>query len=148
MERYAKLAAFAVAGFVVATAAYAVLAFGVLGNLQKQSGTSPESYLGVAFLIMLPVALLLGGVVTELLSAPHIKSRLNHIFIAPGLYLAIAVAAVNVSMATLERSLGMALPCLLWFVASLAGVESGLFCRNRLSKYGRKPSIAGSNRQG
>jgi hypothetical protein len=65
MKRIAKLACFALLGFMVATVIYWVL-LDVLEPICSRSGGSPESYTGVAFSVVVPVALFLGSSLTAL----------------------------------------------------------------------------------
>ena len=89
MKRMARLAGFSLLGSVVAGVIYWLLAFGVLEAIRSRSGHSPESYLGVAFLVMMPVALFLGSGLTGYLSRPHLRTRFGLVSVTPGLYLSL-----------------------------------------------------------
>ena len=65
MKRIAKHACFALLGFMVATVIYWLL-LGVLEPIRYLSGGSPESYTGVAFSVVVPIALFLGSSLTVL----------------------------------------------------------------------------------
>ena len=53
MKRLIILAGLVVLGSIIAIALYYPLAFGILEFFRSRSGRSPESYLGIAFLIFL-----------------------------------------------------------------------------------------------
>ena len=131
MKRIAKLAGFALLGFVVAAVIYWLLTFGALEALRSRSGRSPESYLGVAFLIMMPVALFLGSSLTGYLSRPHLRTRFGFIGVTPGLYLALVFVTLNFAKAASEFAISMLLPGLFWFLISWAGDGIGCFARSR-----------------
>jgi hypothetical protein len=131
MKRIAKLAGFTLLGFVIAAVVYWLLAFGVLEAIRSRSGRSPESYLDVAFLVMMPVALFLGSSFTGYLGRPHLRTRFGLIGVTPGLYLSLVFIIMNFAMAESDFAISMLLPGLLWFLISWAGVGLGCFVRSR-----------------
>ncbi|MCC6487809.1 MAG: hypothetical protein IT364_09945 [Candidatus Hydrogenedentes bacterium] len=135
-RKFGKLAVFTMVGAFIAAAIYFVLAFGALGALQSRSGRSPESYLGIAFLILLPSALLIGSAVTGFLSYPHVQTKLGFLGVTPGLYMSLCILFSNVVMAGPEFAVGMLLPALLWTLLSLAGVGLGAYLNSRRKTVG------------
>ena len=131
MKRIAKLAGFALLGSAVAAVIYWLLTFGVLEALRSRSGRSPESYLGVSFLVMMPIALFLGSSLTGYLSRPHLRTRFGLIGVTPGLYLALVFVTLNFAMSASEFTISMLLPGLFWLLISWAGVGIGCFARSR-----------------
>ena len=131
MKRIAKLAGFALLGSAVAAVIYWLLTFGVLEALRSRSGHSPESYLGVSFLVIMPIALFLGSSLTGYLSRPHLRTRFGLIGVTPGLYLALVFVALNFAMSASEFAISMLLPGLFWLLISWAGAGTGCFARSR-----------------
>ena len=131
MNKYLKLAAFVVLGLAVSLVVYYLLVFGILEILRSRSGRSPESYLWVAFLVMLPFALLLGSILTGYLSSPEMNKSWRLIGITPGLYLAIGITIQNFIIAEFQFAVSMLLAGLFWFLVSLSGVGLGHLLRSR-----------------
>ena len=150
MKRIIKLAGFTMLGFAIAALLYGLLTFGVLGAILSRSGGSSESYMGEAFLIMMPVVLFLGSSLTGYLSHPYLRTRFSRIAVTPGLYLLLFVFVPSLIMSLIMPSpimsslemntihipsafiaaciIGMGL---LWFLSSWAGVELGCYVRSR-----------------
>ena len=84
-----------VAGIVASNAIYFALAVGVLMPIQRASGDSPESWLGVAFYLFAPIGQLAGGLLTGYIcrTMPPVTWRAA-ILQAPGLYTFSAIVAV------------------------------------------------------
>jgi len=104
---------------------YVVLAFGVLGPIQKASGRSPEAYLGVAFFLVMPVALFCGallcGYVTRDLPRPKWVMAMIH---SPGLYVfTISIPSLRGTISEFQ-SFMVAAGCV-WIAASVPGVLLG-----------------------
>jgi hypothetical protein len=139
MKRIAKLACFALLGSIVAAVIYWLLAFGVLEPIRSRSGRSPESYLGVAFSVMMPVALFLGSSLTGYLSRPHLRTWFGLIGVSPGLYPSLFMITVNVVMVYIVKDTSLSFThsmiligvFLSWFLSSWAGVWLGCFVRSR-----------------
>ena len=138
MKRIAKLACFALFGSMAAMVINGVL-LAILGTIRSRSGGSPESYLPVAFSVVLPAALFLGSVLTGYLSRPHLRTWLGLVGVSPGLYPALFMIAVNVVMQYIVKDasvppaenlvlLGVFLS---WFLSSWAGVWLGFQVRSR-----------------
>ena len=89
--------------------------------------------IGVALLINMPVALLLGSIVTGFLSCPSLETKWGLLGIAPGLYLA-GLLIITLSMSG-ETAINMLIMGLYWYLASLAGVVLGYFLRARIRRW-------------
>jgi hypothetical protein len=91
MKRFLKLAGSTMVGLAVAIGLYYPSATWVVETLSSRTGRSPESFLGIAFLIILPAALFIGSLITGSLSRPYTERTVGLLLIAPGLYLALVV---------------------------------------------------------
>jgi hypothetical protein len=91
MKQFLKLAGFVLVGLAAAIVLYWPSANWVVEALCSRSGRSPESYLGLAFLIILPISLFLGSLITGYLASQYVKGTVGLIWIAPGLYWTLAV---------------------------------------------------------
>lgn len=139
MKRIAKLACFVLLGFMVAAVIYSLLVFGVLEPIRSGSGRSPEAYLGMAFQVMMPVALFLGSSLTGYLSGPHLRTWFGLIVVSPGLYPSLFMITVNVVMVYMVKDTSLSFThgmfllgvFLSWFLSSWAGVWLGCFVRSR-----------------
>ena len=87
MKRSVVLAGSVVLGSIVTVFSYCFLVFGILHVLVSRSGRSPESYLGVAFLIFLPISIFLGSFITGYFASRYVKGAVGCLGIAPGLCL-------------------------------------------------------------
>lgn len=133
MGRTAKLAAFTLLGFVATGLIYGCLVFGALQTIRSRSGRSPESYMDVAFLVMLPAAFFLGSTLTGYLGHAHFRTRLDLIGVSPGLYVSLVLIVPNIIMPTPDRwaAIFAVSPALSWFLTSWAGVGLGSYVRSR-----------------
>jgi hypothetical protein len=139
MKRIAKLACFVLLGSMVAAVIYWLLVFGVLEPIRSRSGRSPEAYLGVAFQVMMPVALFLGSNLTGYLSRPHLRTWFGLIVVSPGLYPSLFMITVNLVMVYIVEDTALSFAhsmfllgvFLSWFLSSWAGVWLGCFVRSR-----------------
>lgn len=138
MKRIAKLACFVLVGSMAAIVINGVL-LAIVQTIRSRSGGSPESYLPVAFSVVLPVALFLGSVLTGYLSCPHLRTRLGLVGVSPGFYPALFMITVNVVMQFVVRDssvppaynlvlLGVFLS---WFLSSWGGAWLGFLARSR-----------------
>lgn len=134
MKRYGKLFGCVGLGSVVAIAIYWLLVFGIIEPLRARSGRSPEAYLGVAYLILLPLALLVGSALTGFLSYPLIKTKLGLIGASPGVYLSFAFTVANFTWGDHAYALSMLLSGLIWFLVSWAGTGLGYSFRLRRNR--------------
>jgi hypothetical protein len=58
--------------------------------IQRSSVYSAESYIGIAFTIIIPISLFLGSILTGCLAKPIVKKNLlYYILVSPGLYFAL-----------------------------------------------------------
>ena len=137
MGRQFKLIGFVFVGLVLALALYSLAGIAIFDPLSRASGHPPESYLGVAFLIVLPLSLFFGSGVTGYLSSRHIATRLGLLWVAPGLYLSSAVAVKTILDLHFNRVIqwfGIELLqfAVLWFLVSWAGVAVGHYVRRAI----------------
>lgn len=132
MKRLGILASSVVIGFVVSAVLYYFLAFGILDVLVSRSGESPESYLGVAFLVFLPLSLFIGGFVTGCLAGQYVKGIVGSFCVTPGLYLALAVVPRSFVGTISGYGVGMLIAGVVWIAASWAGVAVGRHVRARM----------------
>lgn len=138
MKRIAKLVCFALFGSMGAVVINGVL-LAIMETIRSRSGGSPESYLPVAFSVVLPAALFLGSLLTGYLSRPHLRTWLGLVGVSPGLYPALFMITVNIVMQYIVKD-ASARPAdnmillgvfLSWFLSSWAGVWLGCFVRAR-----------------
>jgi predicted branched-subunit amino acid permease len=105
----------------------------LLDHLQHKGGGEPESYLGIAFMIILPICLIIGSLVAGYLSQPYIRNAYLFILLCPGLYAAIYV--VGNSGGTIEGFLESMLLCsVVWILTSVVGVYLGKYLRAKRIK--------------
>jgi hypothetical protein len=130
MNRQLKLTGFVLIGLAVAIILYFVQAFLIFEPLSRASGHSPESYLGIVFLISLPLSLFLGSGITGYFSSRHLTTKLGFLWVAPGLYFSLAVATKTIFDLHYQSIIPwfgyeMLQFSLLWFLVSWAGVGVG-----------------------
>jgi hypothetical protein len=108
-----------------------------------------DGYLWVAFLITMPVAFLVGSIVTGYFSYYELENKWALLWMAPALYwnvLFMCVAGIqflldsfiSVNPRTTGFLYGTLLPLLIglyWYLASLAGVILGYFTRGRIVRW-------------
>ena len=124
-----KLAGFVVLGLVASVVVFELLLFWVLRAFPHIGGCGD---LWLPFLILMPVSLLLGSIVTGFLSCPTLNTKWGLIGIAPGLYFAVLFVISPFTFDSFESAssiLWMLLFLLYWYIASLAGVVLGYFLR-------------------
>ncbi|MHC4623228.1 MAG: hypothetical protein ACYS4W_04930 [Planctomycetota bacterium] len=126
-----KLAVFVVLGLVVTVTVYFVVDFWILESFLP-GFTHTAATLGVAWLIVMPVALLLGSILTGYLSYPTMNTRLGLIAIAPGLYLAGLTIIPSLCSTIL---VDMLIIGSFWYVVSLAGAALGYFLRSLTKRH-------------
>ncbi len=126
-----KVAAFVLLGMVVSVVVYILTCFYVLEKFLHIGGCAG---MGPAFLIIMPISLLVGSIVTGFLSYPLLNTKWGLIGIAPGLYLVILTSFIFLPFgAGSARNILLTLLFLLyWYLASLAGVGLGYFLRARI----------------
>ncbi|MHC4499989.1 MAG: hypothetical protein ACYS21_12845 [Planctomycetota bacterium] len=144
-----KLVGFVVLGIAVCITVY-YLALWILDSYLPGFAGGGSSNLGVCFVLVLPVSLLLGSIVTGYLSYPVMNSRWGLIGIAPGLYMVLYFGtclcpASVVSVSPIDgRMLSSGLLTLLYglflYSVSLAGVGLGYFLRS-LSRRHRQAEL-------
>ena len=130
MKKFATCFGFAVVGFIIAFGLYMTLGIFLLKYLQHRSGGSPESYLGIAFMLVLPVCLAIGSFASGYLCQPHIRRSYLFIALCPGLYAVIFVIATTGR--TIEGFFESMLLCgVVWIFSSLVGVYAGKYLRGK-----------------
>ena len=130
MRTFGICSAFAVLGSVIAFGLYMTLGMFLLDYLQLQGGGSAESYMGIAFIVVLPVCLIVGSFISGYFCQPYIHNPYLFILLCPGLYAAIYVIAS--SGGTIEGFLEFMLLCsAVWIFSSLIGVYSGKYLRTK-----------------
>ena len=93
MKRLLILATFVILGLICGLGLYTLGAVAIIEPLRRASGHSPESYLGLAFLVVLPLSLFLASGITGYLCSPHVRTKLGFLWVTPGLYFSSAMAA-------------------------------------------------------
>jgi hypothetical protein len=137
----AKLAGLSLLGFLAALVIYWVLIVFV-DAFRSRSGHSPESMMMPVFSIVVPIAFLLGGLLTGYLGQPHLKSKPAVVLVAPGLYPSLFMISANVIMVYVVKDTSVPLlenllllgVFLSWFLSSWAGVWMGCRMRSRMGK--------------
>jgi hypothetical protein len=130
-----KLAGFVVLG-VVATFVVYFLVLWILDTYLPGFEAGGCSNLALALLLVLPVSLLMGGVVTGFLSYSTLNSRWGLFRIAPGLYLALPFL-----LSATGAAIYLLLFWLFFYLLSLAGVGLGYFLRSLGKRHGRDSDI-------
>lgn len=123
---------------------YSIALFLVINPMIKSSGETPESYMGIALMVILPLCLLAGSFVSGYLVQPLLKQRsaLEYLMMSPGSYVAIAyLIPTFIQARTLERVFLFfsLLSAMLWIIASFAGTRLGVFFRDQKEKPGTAP---------
>lgn len=121
-------------GFIATGLSYAPVVGVVAGHLEKKYGGSPESYVPLAFLGILPFSYIFGGFVTGYLSQPFLKRRIiNYVLISPALYS--SVVLIVLCSGTIGGFFSLLLnSALLWNISCLGGVIWGVKTRAKKSK--------------
>lgn len=128
MKRIAALAGVTLLGTVVAVSLYFVLVLAVLEPML----TAQSADMDVEFLIVMPLALFIGSLLTGFLGQPHVRTAYVTTFIAPGLYLSsllIVMTCVEISAQSAGLALSAFIAGSLWFMVSWSGIGLGFFVR-------------------
>jgi hypothetical protein len=121
---------------VISIALYLGSVFIVVVPIQRASGHSPESFLGLAFLIVIPACVVIGSAISGYLIQPIIgdRSLLKYLLISPGIYMGLLSV-----LPTLYQA-GSLLPdfvafsimsTVVWGGISIAGTRLGLYLKDR-----------------
>jgi hypothetical protein len=132
MPRHLKLIGFVILGLIVSIILFFVQVYAILEPIRAASGHSPESYLGIAYEVMLPLSLLIGSGLTGFFSSKHIKTILVFLLITPGLYFSLTLLIITLIHAktTLPWFTEWLLQLeILWFFVSWAGIGIGHFIK-------------------
>jgi len=133
-ENNMRQVAFVVLGLV------ASYVFMLLGNYVLVRFLHVAGIAGIApaFIILIPVSLLAGSMVTGFLGHPLMNTKWSMIWIAPGFYIVVfilfmfLVSRITGSNKSADIWMILFLP-LYWYIASLAGVWLGYFMRGLFS---------------
>ena len=143
MRTFGICSAFAVLGSVIAFGLYMTLGMFLLDYLQHQGGGSAESYMGIAFMAILPVCLVIGSFVPGYLCQPYMRRPYLFILLCPGLYAAIYV--ISSSGGTIEGFFEFMLLCsAVWIFSSIIGVYAGKYLRAKRIANHRLQRIGGN----
>jgi hypothetical protein len=127
-----KLGGSVTLGIVVSFIFYYIIAFWILADSpwgpQGTGGT-----LWVAFLIVFPIALFLGSILTGILSYPSIDFKWELFYFAPGLCLA-GLCIIASLFSNLKIGASVIIMGLYWYLVSLAGTGIGYLLRSRIRR--------------
>lgn len=134
-----KKLAYVVLGVAISIALYLATVFIIITPLQKTSGHSPEAYMGLVFLIVMPICFIVGSAISGYLIQPLLghRSLLTYIFISPGVY-----AALFSVLPTLFQ-IGRLIPDFVifsiisssvWGCISVAGTHIGIYLKDKKDK--------------
>ncbi|HPO14470.1 MAG TPA: hypothetical protein PLI09_13590 [Candidatus Hydrogenedentes bacterium] len=132
-RKFFYLLCFVLAGFLVSGVLYFLFVVAVLNPLTSHTGEEPEAFLGLAFLIFLPVGVLCGSAVTGFLCQPYIRRPgVAAMVLAPGLYMALIFIIPTVLYGTVESFFSFMMAAALgWWGISYLGVMAGGYFRRR-----------------
>jgi hypothetical protein len=120
--------------------------------------TPGKHYSLIAFMIILPVCLIIGSLLSGYLIQPHMKQRsfFRYLLISPGVYLSLAgLVTLLVSLAPLLTQPGkiqsvgyiiylviiyLVIIFLEWIVTSFIGTRIGIFLKDRRIRQSNKPA--------
>jgi len=123
MKRTAKQVLSVLAGLACGVLLYVVLAFGIFEPIRaKWLEGSPEAYLGVAFLILMPVSLIIAGLVVAYLSRRYHSGPRAHLWSAGEFYLCFALLGAVILPVSFLVGLEFGIA---WSVASWVGLVIG-----------------------
>jgi hypothetical protein len=116
-------------GGIISVALYFFVVFVLVAPIQRATGHSAESFLGLAFLIVMPVSLIVGSAVTGYLIQPIIgeRSLQKYIYINPGVYLGLLTIFFNFRQLFAE----FFLLSVVWGFISAPGLRLGLRLRDK-----------------
>ena len=133
MRTFVICSALAILGFAIAFGLYMTVGMFLLDYLQHQGGGSPESYLGIAFIAVLPICLFIGSFVSGYFGQPYINNPYLFIVLCPGIYAGIYVLAT--SGGTIEGFLEFMIKCSsVWVISSIVGMYLGKYLRAKIIK--------------
>ena len=136
MKRILKLGGYMLTGFVIGSLLCILLSLMTLMIIRPIfGGGSPESYLPILPLIIMPICFLIGSFVTGYLSQPLITRKLTYLLLTPTLYLFLFYL-IDLLMSTdsMEGFLSF-IPLYgiawVWTLFSLGGVYWGAYIRSK-----------------
>lgn len=119
MSKNIKLAINTFVGVLVSSGIYGIFAFMV-------SAGGGVAFLGIAFLLVMPLSIFVGSVATGYLSSGLAENFRNKLFISPGFYLALVFILNNLVFADLQFTIVMVVPAVIWSLVSVWGVHYGV----------------------
>ena len=66
---------YVILGIVVSLALYFFILYGFISSIQKSAGRSPEAYLGIVMMVIMPLCLIVGSMISGYLIQPLMKKR-------------------------------------------------------------------------
>ena len=131
-----KKISYIIMGGVISIALYFGSVFIIIIPIQKASGHSPESFLGIAFLIVMPTCVFIGSAISGYLIQPIIgdRSLLKYLLMSPGIYMGLLSVLPTIYQA------GSLLPdfvafsivsTVVWGGISIAGTRLGLYMKDK-----------------
>lgn len=132
MKSFFICLAYTIVGFIISYGLYMISAVFIFGPLQEQHDDSPESFIGLAFMLILPICLAIGSFVIGYFCQPYIKKSFYYLLLCPGIYSAICVIAM--SGGTIPGYFQFVLiSSAIWIIASVLAVYIGKFFRTKKS---------------
>lgn len=122
---------YVILGIVVSLALYFFIVYAFISPIQKSAGRSPESYLGIVMMVIMPLCLMVGSMISGHLIQPLMKKRtiIGYLVISPGLYFAYAVILFPFCT-------------IIWIIISIIGTYLGVFIKDKKSN--KSPPSTGS----
>lgn len=123
-------------GMAISVLLYFGVIFIFINPIQRSSGHSPESYLSFMFMIILPLCIFLGSLISGYLIHPLLKHRsfIKYLLISPGFYLGLSsliptvIQAGNLMHGFIYFSI---ISSVVWLVTSVIGTRLGLFIKEK-----------------
>lgn len=131
LKRYGKLFGCLVLGVVVTPIIYWILVFVIVEPMRARSGRAPEAYIGLAYLVLAPIAVFLGSALTGFVSYPDVRTKLGFLGTAPGLYFVLVSLCSTFTYGNRDFAVSMLLPEAVWLAVSWTGNAMGYSFRAR-----------------
>jgi hypothetical protein len=122
MNKFAAVILGAVISLVISSIAVQL----ILVPVQYETGRSPESLMGYSFLIIYPISIFLGSLLTgAIIKNDRIDSLKDQIFISPGFYLSVpyTIGILSNSILSLALIVAIILNISLSYLGILAGIK-------------------------
>jgi hypothetical protein len=127
-----KKIAYVILGGVIGVALYFGSVFILIVPIQKASGHSAESFLGLAFLIVMPACLFVGSAISGYLIQPTLgeRSLLRYLLISPGIY----TGLITILFQDGTLIADFVVLSMVWGSISVAGTRLGLYLKDKKDK--------------